>query len=591
MRLASNGIRTGLWAIVLSSLISTGAVAQSESRSQRIGDEMSAMHARIEATIADVDKLEKLVKEAEGELRTMLERRMEEKRLTIVHDINELGKMVVDGEAAGHDIADMRKVMTDYLQRLTPGLKKQIARQDEKVVTMVSADSPEDLSGIMSSELATNKAMTTLVDWYALSYRALGTLDAFGLDSSQDREHLSTSLVKLAERLADVIGLTSEELEDTQLMLTLTPNDADLQTRAKLVELRRDTAVANLTTVADLLDGLEIDSSQYRALALQVSGEVSTGLLETGIWANLFRKWGENLWGFTSENGLDWLFKLLLFVLILLVARALSNITRRLADQAISKLNLSRLLRRMIVAGAANGVFIIGVLIALSQIGISVGPLLAGLGIAGIIIGFALQDTLSNFASGMMILIYRPYDVGDLIDAGGEFGTVTDMSLVSTVILTIDNQKLVIPNNLIWRGVIRNVTAEKTRRVDMTFGISYDDDIPKAERVLNDIVTKHEKVLEDPEPDVRLHALGESSVDFVVRPWVRTEDYWNVYWDVTREVKMRFDAEEISIPYPQRDVHLYHPGDGGQAEGVQRNGAPKPIQSETHGFDVEIVGD
>lgn len=168
-----------------------------------------------------------------------------------------------------------------------------------------------------------------------------------------------------------------------------------------------------------------------------------------------------------------------------------------------------------------------------------------------------------------MVLLYRPYDVRDLIDAGGEFGTVTDMSLVSTVILTIDNQKLVIPNNLIWHGVIRNVTAEKTCRIDMTLGISYDDDIPKAERILNDIVTSHEKVLESPEPDVRLHTLGESSVEFVVRPWVRTDDYWNVYWDVTREVKMRFDAEGIS----------------------QRNVAPKLVRSETHGSDVEVSDD
>jgi len=131
------------------------------------------------------------------------------------------------------------------------------------------------------------------------------------------------------------------------------------------------------------------------------------------------------------------------------------------------------------------------------------------------------------------------------------------MSLVSTVILTIDNQKLVLPNNLIWRGVIRNITAEKTRRVDMTFGISYDDDIPKAERILAEILVAHELVLKDPEPNVKLHTLGESSVDFVVRPWVATEDYWEIHWDVTREVKMRFDREGISIPFPQRDVHIH----------------------------------
>jgi len=225
--------------------------------------------------------------------------------------------------------------------------------------------------------------------------------------------------------------------------------------------------------------------------------------------------------------------------------------------QAVGKLNLSNLVRRMIVSTAANGVLVLGVLIALSQFGISIGPLLAGLGIAGIIIGFALQDTLSNFASGMMILLYRPYDVGDRVDAGGEFGTVTDMSLVSTVVLTIDNQKLVIPNNLIWGGIIRNITAERTRRVDMTFGVSYDDDVPKVERILNEILRDHEVVLDDPAPMVKLHTLGELSVDFIARPWVKTDDYWNVYWDITRAVKRRFDAEEISIPFPQREVHLY----------------------------------
>jgi small conductance mechanosensitive channel len=367
----------------------------------------------------------------------------------------------------------------------------------------------------------------------------------------------------------------------------MTPDDQDLQTELKLVELRRDSAVENLTAVAELLDKLEIDSSDYTSLIVRVSGDVSAGILETGVWAKLLQQWGENAWNWLTGNSLDWILKLIVLLVILYVARALSRVTRRITEQATKNVNLSKLLRRMIVATAANGVFIIGVLIALSQLGVSIGPLLAGLGIAGIVIGFALQDTLSNFASGMMILLYRPYDVGDLVDAGGEFGTVTDMSLVFTVILTIDNQRLVVPNNLIWRGVIRNITAEKTRRVDMTFGISYNDDIPKAEGVLREILTSHEKVLEDPAPDVRLHTLGESSVDFVVRPWVRTDDYWNVYWDVTREVKLRFDAEGISIPFPQRDVHVYETGTGATPPILSQKASPSPARSETHGPDVE----
>ena len=132
------------------------------------------------------------------------------------------------------------------------------------------------------------------------------------------------------------------------------------------------------------------------------------------------------------------------------------------------------------------------------------------------------------------------------------------MNLVSTSLLTLDNQLFIVPNSKIWGDVIKNVTAQKTRRVDMVFGISYSDDIPKAESVLEDILKSHEKVLDKPEPMVRLHTLGESSVDFVVRPWVKVDHYWDVYWDVTRSVKLRFDEAGVSIPFPQRDVHIHN---------------------------------
>jgi small conductance mechanosensitive channel len=147
--------------------------------------------------------------------------------------------------------------------------------------------------------------------------------------------------------------------------------------------------------------------------------------------------------------------------------------------------------------------------------------------------------------------------VGDLVDVGGVFGKVDKMSLVSTTLLTLDNQTFVIPNNKIWGDVIKNVTAQDIRRVDMVFGIAYSDDIPKAEAVLNDILASHEEILDDPEHMVRVHTLNESSVDFIVRPWVKVDDYWEVYWDVTKTVKMRFDEEGVSIPFPQRDVHIY----------------------------------
>jgi len=260
-----------------------------------------------------------------------------------------------------------------------------------------------------------------------------------------------------------------------------------------------------------------------------------------------------------GKNAPDLIFKLLIFALILFLFRALSRLVKRLTGSTLdrSSTNMSTLLKDILVSTSGALVMLIGILVALAQVGVSLGPALAGLGVAGFILGFALQDTLGNFAAGGMILIYRPYDVDDFVEVTGVAGLVKKMNLVSTTIITFDNQTLVIPNSKIWGDVIKNVTAQKTRRVDLEFGISYGDDIEKAERVLREIVASHAKVLADPEPNIRLHKLGDSSVNFIVRPWTNTENYWDVYWDITREVKLRFDREGISIPFPQRDLHIH----------------------------------
>jgi small conductance mechanosensitive channel len=248
-------------------------------------------------------------------------------------------------------------------------------------------------------------------------------------------------------------------------------------------------------------------------------------------------------------------------------------------------LRFSQLLKRMIVSLTTSAIVLLGLLVALSQLGIEVAPMLAGLGIAGFVLGFALQDTLGNFAAGILILLYRPFDVGDMIDcAGGVFGRVNHMSLVSTTILTVDNKTLIVPNSKIWGDVITNVTAQSIRRVDLEFGIGYGDDIPKAEAVLESVLSDHPKVLADPEPVIRLHSLGDSSVNFIVRPWCARDDYWDVAWDVTREVKLRFDREGVSIPFPQRDVHFYpatpSPRDEPDSGGMQLGSTSSRSRSE-----------
>jgi len=384
-------------------------------------------------------------------------------------------------------------------------------------------------------------------------------LEDIELDASEERAWLLEEVGKRARLMSGRIQMLSLELEDFEQQASISPDDSALQQEAASLTARRDEATAELGTTVELMDSLEMDTGSYKQLLIETSGEISTDIFDRGVAARLVSRWTSGAIESVGTNGPAVVFRTVIFVLVLAVFVGMSRIVRNVTRRAVEAphLRFSELLKTMIVSVASGTVILLGVLIAMSQLGIEVGPMLAGLGIAGFVVGFALQDTLGNFAAGIMILAYRPYDVRDLIEcAGGVFGHVSEMNLVSTTILTLDNQTRVVPNGKIWGDVITNVTAQYTRRVDLVFGISYSDDIPHTEEVLNAIVAEHPKVLAEPEAIVKLFELGDSSVNFVLRPWVETKDYWDVYWDITREVKMRFDREGISIPFPQRDVHF-----------------------------------
>jgi len=217
---------------------------------------------------------------------------------------------------------------------------------------------------------------------------------------------------------------------------------------------------------------------------------------------------------------------------------------------------ISTLLQSFIVGIVYWVVLAVGLMLVLAALGVNITPLFAVIGGASIIAAFAMQDTLSNLASGLLIMIYRPFDKGDYVDTGGVSGTVKSVNIVATTVVTPDNKVIVIPNKNVWGNIITNVTASDTRRVDLVFGISYDDPIPEAIRAMEETVEAHPLVLKEPAPTIRVNELADSSVNFICRPWVKTEDYWTVYWDLMRQVKERFDAVGISIPYPQQDVHF-----------------------------------
>jgi len=250
-----------------------------------------------------------------------------------------------------------------------------------------------------------------------------------------------------------------------------------------------------------------------------------------------------------------WLLSLIgALFLVIFLAKVVTGFVKR----ALFKVpEMSNLLREFASKVAYWIIMAVGIVIALSLFGIDMTPLLAIFGGASFIIGFAMQSTLSNLASGLLLMITKPFDVGDVVDAAGVSGMVQNVSIVSTTILTFDNQVIVVPNTKVWDSVITNVNASDIRRVDLTFGIGYGDDIELARKTLFDLVSEHPQVLDEPEPIIRVHELADSSVNIICRPWAKSDDYWDVYWDLMQQTKERFDAVGLSIPFPQRDVHVY----------------------------------
>ncbi|KIP66649.1 MULTISPECIES: mechanosensitive ion channel domain-containing protein [Vibrio] len=370
-------------------------------------------------------------------------------------------------------------------------------------------------------------------------------------DSVDKRMRLLSASIEYLNQQSEIIG--------SQVSSSPESEKASLQLNQLILKQRLNVATESLRTLITIGDNLGLETSEYKRQIFEVTGSITHDLLNTKVILSILSHWSNSMVDWFAENAPQHIFQLFVFALILLIARALAKLTRKVVSKTVASKNLklSHLMQDFFISMSGKAVWIIGIMVGLSQIGLNLAPILTGFGIAGVIIGFALQDTLSNFAAGMMLLIYRPFDVGDFVYAGGVDGKVSHMSLVNTTIRTFDNQIIIVPNSKIWGDVIKNVTHERIRRVDMVFGIGYSDDVLKAEEVLADIVTSHPSVLRSPEPMIKLHTLNTSSVDFIVRPWVKTDDYWDVYWDVTREVKLRFDREGISIPFPQQDVHLH----------------------------------
>lgn len=385
-------------------------------------------------------------------------------------------------------------------------------------------------------------------------------------------------LDQIDERAMKWLELLQREMRKRIRMDIAVDQAEDAAVKSQLVERSQrqqdeviTPTVARIGALLGILDARGGETAAYRKYVRNATGQKIKWTDPAVLYAQAMA------WVRSPSGGVAVGLKILQFLAVLAVFWFLSRLLSKAAAKAVKRIpNSSSLLQQFAVGAARRLTMLIGIIVALYAIGWQPTPLLAALGAAGLVVGLALQGTLSNFASGLLILAYRPYDVGDVVDAGGVFGKVERMSLVSTTVVTFDNRVMVVPNNQVWNGVITNATARSTRRVDLTFGISYTDDIGKALKAAEETVLSHPKVLKDPSPTLKVNELGDNSVNLIVRPWSLTTDYWDVYWDLMRSVKERFDAEGISIPFPQRDLHVPGRIEVSLAEGKPASVAPSP---------------
>ncbi|NHZ73854.1 MAG: mechanosensitive ion channel, partial [Nitrospirae bacterium] len=484
-------------------------------------DEAEALVDRIGETNRESVRLIDAVPSATGEDLLIMRAQMSGLVRQQRNDLADLIDLVLEREKSGADVTLIRQKAEQILRRASRRLRSYIQTFQNALAEEAASRSTLAPNELQVFETQRSEDTGRLDRFYVALIELSDQMTSLGLNIDDENEFLERRLTERGQSLLGVLKLTDRQLTEYKQVFKQSPDNPDLQAQVFAAEERSDANKASLLATIHMLKTLGLDYVDLQVHTLELTGEVTPDALEVDVALGLLDRAVLRTKTYLVDHGPKLLMRLFSMIGTLLVFWILAGIARRSTRRVLNrtKISTSVLLKEMVGSMVGRVVFIIGIIIVLSRLGINLGPILAGFGIAGIVIGFALQDTLSNFAAGAMILVYRPYDVGDLVEAAGISGKVRDMNLVSTRILTLDHQTLIVPNSKIWGDVIRNVTFQPQRRVDMVFGISYQDEIPKVERILGEIVGAHEKVLSQPEPMIKVHTLNDSSVDFIVRPW------------------------------------------------------------------------
>ena len=569
-------------ALVLALVLAPAASFAAESlTTHHAPDSTQSVTMRVRELLAPVmvarearDSLSRLADAATGEQSALLEERVWQRQVELMASILKAADELERIRKQGGDPSAAKPVVEQAVRSGWPRYLRQLERRNNLMQALFEKRN----AAADARRLAIESEISEQTDRTIRMYRDLVTtlleVERLGVDIGKQRSYVVEKVLAAAEQTnARMIVLGREEAIAAARIQRAHDDPAARAELDAIDEGFKRTSRALEAEIA-ILEQLGHDARELKVILILRTGKLTSAVFERGVIAGLFDHWRQQLMEDLAAKGPRWLFEGLVIALTFAGFRLIARLTRFLVRRGIARADVSQLVRDTAVAWASKLVMLVGIIVVLRQLGFQLAPMLAGIGIAGFVLGFALQDTLANFAAGAMILAYHPYDIGDLIEAGGATGTVRKMSLVSTTILTLDNQTLVVPNKKMWGDVIRNITAQDKRRVDLTFSAGYEDDIASVEALLKEIVEGNEKVLKEPASLIKLHQLADSSVNYVVRVWTRQQDYWDVYWDITRAVKLRFDEAGIKIPYPQRELHVIGP--------EARTAAAAPRSREPH---------
>jgi small conductance mechanosensitive channel len=482
----------------------------------------------------------------------------------LIDEINatedELLRLIPRLEAAGQPVDSIKDAFGAFLSKVAGLYEEAIERHTDAVDDLrdLRTETPPDSLDLL--ELGIVEAKATLDTLIIGQMKSLADADSLGVDTTEQWQVLDRHLKNWAESQVGRLQIATvrrnrldSQIKDAQKAQADPSEITALRTQRQAADRRVEGIINTLDATANQLQQRGYPTAAYRQIIIRTTGDVTADILDPEVFVGLARDIGGGVWTWIKDNGPNILVRLLIivgFIILFRIAfRLLWWLLRLIRVVRFSNL-MTDLIGRMIRPFAT----IVGLVTGFWLVGANPTTLLAGLGVAGVIVGLALQDSMSNLAAGLFILATKPFDVEDTVEAGGVIGTVKQMGLSNTTILTFDRRRLFVPNRQIWGSVIENRSSEPIRRVEVTAKIPYQEDLDWSLRVLRDLVDVNDKVLTDPEPAIFVKRLDDSWIEIAVWPWVNSEDWLDMLRGLPRLIKLRFEEEGIAVPFPRTEL-------------------------------------